>query len=388
MIRKFGGLAIVGSIVLAVMLAITPRADWLSTGLSLVAVLTFAGVFMIPTVRKAALHNRRAAFIGGVGVIIVATCILLVGIFSGSLLSPELIAGGFSSLLLAGFMLTQLPRISANVESAIEAQKVAESVRPSLPSFRPLPEVERSLGEIWEQKASLVRIVGPWLLAFCAAYILFETIVFRGALKDHQNLALPLSLFLLMLLIVVFFSLVTAAIQWTRFLATRREPSWFELSGKALWGWAWRCLIFGPIFTRANNQIDIWVRSHVHGAPQWELQLIDKLVLLAILVLASPFALGLPAVAINEPSKATEARVKGLRLAGRRYYTGFAIIVLPYVTASCLIDSASEYQPSPSAQAVLAFIWVMLLFATAIVGITYITRVYLRGASIAGTIGR
>ena len=101
----------------------------------------------------------------------------------------------------------------------------------------------------------------------------------------------------------------------------------------------------------------------------------DKLCLLAILVLASPFALGLPST-----SRGAAARTLAFGLVGRKYYLGSALILTPFFIPFFVIDLLFTEIQDARVATTIAICEVVLMVCLMIVAMTYVTRVYVRGA--------
>ncbi|MGH6957896.1 MAG: hypothetical protein ACREEW_14615, partial [Caulobacteraceae bacterium] len=202
----------------------------------------------------------------------------------------------------------------------------------------------------------------------------------------NRELAEVWLLGLLIFLIVEIGLALVAAIQWTRFVATEREPSWRDFPGKALWGWFWRWIILGVIF-RATDGIEAWLKSQMAGAATWQAQGVDGLIVFAALVLASPFALGLPTVALGLTGRGAESRIRAIRVAGRKYYLGAAIILAPSFLLIWLLNLVPVRSAPWGLLAVVGISEVFVLVATVLISLTYVTQVYLKGQAIEGAMG-
>jgi hypothetical protein len=190
-----------------------------------------------------------------------------------------------------------------------------------------------------------------------------------------------LGLVVVILLEIAF--LLVATIQWTRFAATKQEPRLTAFPGKALWGWSWRWMIYGGLF-RSIDRVQPWIKAHLPAAAPWQLDGLQGLIGLAALILFSPFALVLPAVALNAADRGIAASMRGFRLVGRKYYLGAALILAPYAVTSWVLGILYAAYKGPVAVVANVGASALLLFVTMIVGMTYLTRIYLRGAAAAG----
>lgn len=366
------------------MFGLAPRSEWPEVGLGLAVLALLMGALMTPAIRGLAQRSKSGTQIAGLISIGLAVCALVAGLAtSPPILAANLTVGVFSILLILGLSLFQLPGASASVESALDAQKVAARVRPTLGGFHPMDEVKGAYAYIWQNKVSLARVAGPWLLALCALPILlFHPDFWKGVIGHNRTAA---GWFLAGLVAFFFAELclvLVLSIQWTRFIVTDREPRWRDFPGKALWGLLWRWVIFGAIF-RATDQIEPWLKAHLPGANAWELLAMDRLCFLAILVLASPFALALPPIALNEPSKSAGARTLAFSLAGRKYYLGSALILAPFLALFFIVDLLLTGTVASGVTATVAICEVALTVCLLIVAVTYVSRVYVRGVAAA-----
>ena len=267
------------------------------------------------------------------------------------------------------------------METALGAQKVAAQVRPTLGGFHPFDEVKGTYAYVWRKKASLAKVAGPWLLAFCALPILlFHPELWKGVIGDDRAAAGWALLGLVVFIFTELCLLLVVSIQWTKFIVTGHEPRWREFPGKALWGLLWRWIIFGAVF-RAADKIEPWLKGHLPGASAWELLALERLCILAILVLASPFALALPPIALDEPSKSAGARTLAFSLAGRKYYLGAALILTPFLLLFFVVDLCLTVIHRSGVTTALAIGEAALTLCLLIVATTYVVRVYVRGAS-------
>ena len=165
--------AIVLVVVGLTIFGVSPRSDWPMVGAVVAMVGLLVAALMTPAIRGLARSNKNVTRVAGlisIGFAIFALVAGLVG--SPPIFSANLTTGIFAILSLVGLLLFQLPAASANVDSALDAQKVAARVRPNLGDFHTLEEVKGAYAFLWRNKTSLARVSGPWLLASCALPIL------------------------------------------------------------------------------------------------------------------------------------------------------------------------------------------------------------------------
>ena len=380
MIRRYAWAAVVCAAMFAGVFALTPRADWTASGLTMGAVLLIMGISITPAVRKAAVRHRSETLAGGVVLIAVAILVLV----GGSLLSPQLgtdyIVGAFTALAMAGLLLMQLPRMAANMESAVETRRTLREIGASPRDFRPLSEVRRALADIFQRKAAFARVAGPWFLAFFAPPLAFANLGFWTRLLEHRELAPLVVLAAFILVLVAVGALLVAARQWTRCLVTDHEPAWFDLSGRDLWQWLWRCFVVVAIL-RGVGGVEPWLRARLSATAPLAVDALAWLALLAVLVLVSPFALHLPALALGASGGSLRARVAAFGVVGRKYYVGIAVILAPCLLMAWALEATAAFRPAPAIAMTGVLAEMILLFVTVMVAMTYVTRVYLKGAA-------
>ena len=366
-----------------VLFGFAPKSEWPMVALALAILALLLVALMNPSIRASARHNKKAVRIGGVVALVLSVCALLIGLVPSPPIFSVEIAGGLSAtLMLFGILLLQLPNTSADVESALEAQKIAQRIRPIAGGFDPLEEVKGTYAYIGQNKISLAKVIGPWFAAFCTLMLLVLVPNWKGVIGQDRTVATWFLFGLLVFVLVELCLVLIITIQWVRFVVTGSEPSWSIFPGKALWGFLWRWIIFGAVF-RATDQIDPWLKSHLPGASALELLALDRLCLLAISILASPFALGLPPVALNEPRTSAAARTLTFGIAGRKYYLGAALILAPFIGLIFAVDVVSNFAHGAQVTSVAAICEGALMFCLLIVGITFVTRVYAKGVAAA-----
>ncbi len=377
LIRRFVTYVIVAVAFVAIIFGFSPRAQWPQTvAIALVAVALFGGL-MAPPIRRLALQRRRAFIWTGIAIMVLSVGAIPISLAYPSAVSVDVGAGTFADLLLVGYMVTRLPQMSTTVERAIQVQK-------SLGSYRnvadrpldPATEAIEALRAPVDQLGHFIRVVGPWLAAFCALptvlVVLDQTA--KPASMDRSQ-AMTVLLVFLGLILAGFLILILAAIQWTRLVATGQEPALARVPGRALWGWAWRIFIFAWIF-RFGDKIEPWFGQHLPSAEQWELHALSETVSLCLSVLVTPFAISLTSIALGDPGRAIEARGKIFRATGRKIYAGAAIVLAPYFLFSWAHDTFGDQAKGTAAQTALGYVYLIILFLTVIAFFGYLARLY------------
>ena len=377
--KKYLWLALVLATVVFATMAFTPGSERAEMAAIFGLMASLVAVLQVPKARRFILRHPRITITLGVGAVAISLVVLF-STLSASSVDPKSVGTAAAFLILIGLFAIFLPFMAKRAEKDVAAWKSTEMVVQGKPgTFNPEGEVRAVLAELNENRGALLRVVGPWFLLFCGLPMVFINVDYWKGLADHdRGSAMMIVLGVLVVFLAELAFLFAAMILWTRFAATKQEPRLAAFPGKALWGWAWRWLIYGALF-RSLDRIEPWLKTQLPGAAQWQLDGVQGLIGLAALVLFSPFALVLPAVALNAADKGIAASMRGFRLVGRRYYLGAALILAPYAVASWALSVLYEYEKGTVALAVNAGASLVLFFVTAIVGMTYQTRIYLWG---------
>ena len=178
-----------------------------------------------------------------------------------------------------------------------------------------------------------------------------------------------------------------AAIQWSRFVATRTAPRLTDVPARALFGFAWRYIIFGAIL-RFPDQLGPWMKLHVPQAAPWMISTTTSLVGLMFLALVSPWAMVLPAIALGDKDKTMVTAARRAKTLGRGYYIGALVILAPLTILSWLLDVVPAAPEGSYFGIVWILAWAAALFLTACAGMSYLTNISLgRPAAAAGSQG-
>lgn len=380
-VRRYVTYAIAAGIFVAIMFGFSPQAQWPQTAAIALLAVALMGALMAAPIRRAALLRRRTFFWAGIAIIALSVGAIAITLAYPSAVSLNLGADAFFALLLVGSMVAWLPQISTSVERAVQVQKSLEPARPAAQApFNPAAEAREALSAPLGQPGPFIRVVGPWLVAFCALPLVLAVLAetAKAQTMDRSQAVIVLLAFLGVLL-AEFLILILAAIQWTRFVATGQEPPLARVPGRALWGWAWRLFIFGSVF-RFSDQIEPWLGKRLPGAEPWALHALSSAALLCLTVLATPIAMNLTAVALGDPGGAMEARIKDFRATGRRIYAGAGLVLAPFFLIIWASDMFGDYVKGTTAQAGLVYLYVIALFLTAIAFFGYLARLYAKAA--------
>lgn len=381
--KKYVWVAVVMAGVFGTMLALTPASDRAQMGATFGLLAALITALQAPPIRQFILRHRRGAIAVGIGAVGITPLVFFSGLSPLSF-DPQVVGTATAFLTMVGSLVIFLPFMARRLErdvAALKADGWKAAAQRAPGAFSPGNEVKAVLAELSDHRGALLRVVGPWFFLFCVLPVLFMNVGYSKEFADRdRGFALMILLVLLILLLTELALLSVAMIQWARFTATRREPRLTAFPAKALWGWAWRWFICGVLF-RSLDRIEPWLKAHLATATQWQLDGLLGLIGFIMLVFFSPFALVLPAVALDAADKGIVASMRGFRLVGRKYYLGAAMILAPYALATWGLGVAYDHYKGPVAAVANVGASVILLFITMIVGMTYLTRIYLRGST-------
>ena len=384
MIKTYARLAATMVFVLVVMLVVAPPdMRFMAVG-AVVIMAVLAGSLSNPAVRSLAQHNSRLMKALGAILIIGAFGLVAASLTTSPMLSSEVGAGGFVLVFLTGMMLFQLPRLSAQVGRTMEAQSAAKAAIASMGAFDPVREVNAAFGEMWVRRSDLIATAGPWFLAACVLAAGAEVLALK--LGSQNSMAWLVVLATMLALGPI---LLVALIQWTRTIESGDRPNGLLPSLGVIWGWLWRLLIFSSITGKLLDSVSKWLSASTSISALWRAEIVGVLTLSAVLILASPFALGLPALTAEPPTSSAGARVRGLKMAGRKYYSGITLILLPWTLLCALTEAllpivhqvTHNSVHEVAANLAISAVEIVGFLITALVGLTYITRIYLRGVA-------
>lgn len=383
-IRRYVTYAIAAIVFFAIMFGFSPRTQWPATAAVGLLVVALLGALMAPAIRRAAIQRRRTFIWAGIAIIALSVAAIAISLANPSADSVDLGADAFMALLLVGSMLAWLPQMSKTMERVVQAQNSLgpRPVAPQAP-YNPAAEAREALRAPLGQSGSFMRVVGPWFVVFC---VLPVVLMVLGETAKSQTMdrseAMTVLLMFLGVMLAEFLILIVASIQWTRFVATGQEPPLASIPGRALWGWAWRLFIFGSIF-RFSDKIEPWLGQRLPSAEPWVLHALSCAGLLCLGVLATPFALDLTCVALGDPTRAMEVRLKVFRTAGRRIYAGAALVLAPYAFITWASDTFGDHAKGTTAQSAVVYLYIIALFLTAIAFFGYVARLYARAVEAA-----
>lgn len=367
------GAAGVLAVVLGGVLVVTPADERAAVAAGAAFMVGIWAALLVPSVRRTALRHPRVCAAAGVGLIALGTATAFAG--------PGGAWTGFAAfLVLTGLFLALFPRSARGLEDSLVAME-ADAARPPPGRFDPVAEVRSVLADMTGERLVVLRVAGPWLLAFCILPFAFADLdVWKGLASRGPGWALSVSLSVLGVILAEFALLSMALIQWARFTATRQAPRLTDVALKPLAGWLWRLLVFGNVFSWIS--VGPWLSKQLPQAAPWLLDGLDRLIGFAVLVLISPAGLYLCAIALGAPRDARPASLRGFRAVGRGFYLGVALILAPCCVAWWLLALLAEQQPR-AALAVFA-VAVLALISTLLAATGYLTRIYLRGTPRAG----
>jgi hypothetical protein len=281
--------------------------------------------------------------------------------------------------LLAGAAVGYLPFMSRRLTAVwadIDDRKRSPPAPP--PLFSATDNVMGALGLLVHQRVALARVAGPWFLLFCVLPLAVIRLDLKDVTAGHSGPILAALLGLLAFILILICLPLVASIQWARFLATGQQPRLIDVPLKAVWGFLWR-LFFSGIVLRTINGAEPWLKAHMPAATPWMISGLSGLFSLAVLVLASPFAMIFVAVAINAPDQSMQGALRRARGVGRRFYLGMLLILTPPILASWVLGLAPAGKDLDPTEWLQFFVWALVFFLTLVVATTYLTRVYLLG---------
>lgn len=388
LIQSYVKAAVTTAVIFGVMMALTPSGERVATGGVVGPLLAAFMVLQASSARRFVLRHRRGAIVLGTVTIGIGLFVLFSSVSSPTF-DPKAAGTATGLLMLVGAFVLILPFTVQLMESLVpvaNAEPPLSAAKRPRGAFRPMGEAGAALAHLSDHRGALLRVVGPWFLVCCALPTLVIMADWKSFAERGVGSALMVLLGLNLLVLAELALLCVAMIQWTRFTAIGQEPRLTDFPGRALWGWAWRGLICAPLLGFLA-QVELLAETHMPAAPQWQFDGLVGLVGFSMLVLLSPLAFVLPAVALDVPDKGIAASQGGFRLTGRKFYLGAAAILAPYALATWGLDLLHDEATTPTATAAIGYtaISTLLLFGTAVVATTYLTQIYVRGASILAT---
>lgn len=364
-------------------MAFTPSGERAAVGGILGSLVAVFIVLQASSARQFILRHRRGALVLGAVTMGIGPFVLFSSVSSPTF-DPEAAGTTTGLLMVVGAFVLTLPFTARLIESfapvANAEPRFSAAQRPP-GAFGPLGEAGDALAHLRDHRGALLRVVGPWLLVCCALPMLFLMADWKSFAERGAGSALTVLLGLNLLILAELAFLCVAMIQWARFTATGQEARLTDFPGRALWGLAWRGAICAPLLGFLA-QVEPLARAYLSTASQWQLDGLVSLVGFLILVLLSPFALVLSAVALDAPDKGVAASQRVFRLTGRKFYLGAAAILAPYALASWGLDLLHDDATTLTVTAAIGYsvISTLLLFGVAAVATTYLTQIYVRGA--------
>lgn len=305
----------------------------------------------------------------------------------------ELILYGSTALFFLGFLAARLPNMVASaVKSRPDPSPLAISALATA-HFDGLREgLAASLSVLSDGRAFL-QIAGPWA-AFLSlsAYVA----VMLGAHEGHSATAAQYWLlgFLLLLLAALYLIIPSVAVAWFRWTLGGQLPRWFvALPDRTALGFAWRLWTVLTLLGGVDRLVTPKLTEVVNSALPPNMAAVGAstgwVVDILLVMLASSFALRLPAIAMND---AAFTRTMAI-VQGRRMWPGLPMGLLlslaPFsiLAWSCgplyrLIKPVGPKVHSAAAtfdglDGASLFVTLMLLFAILAAGASFLARAYL-----------
>lgn len=364
------GLAITLAFVVVALL--TPRTEWGS----MAGIIALAGLLIAPLfIRRVRifirLHSRGVVV---AGVVITLAGIALPFVLLSSAVNVSLVVGSMVVIMMGGLALCMIPSSLNRFEAQQAVAK--EPCSRATGGFHPVAEARAAVALLASNRGALMRVVGPWILVACVCPLVM-IVLNKASPSNNKGLALLVLLGLLGLLLAACLAILIALIQWVRFIGEHREPAMTAIPAKALWSWSWRLFVFGSA-TRFVDASELWLKSHWPAASAWQVDGAQILIWVIVCLGAAPIALVLPPLALGAVDKSIARALRGYQFAGRKFFAGIALILMPYALLSWVLGIAAQHYQHPLVLAVSVVVSFVVLLATLLIGLTYLTRIYQR----------
>ncbi|HEX3887681.1 MAG TPA: hypothetical protein VHW05_09305 [Phenylobacterium sp.] len=339
-------------------------------------------ILLIPSTSRpvsTALAARLRPLLGlGVGLAVLSLALIVGGVQFWPNHDSERVIGLSVWPMLLGIAIGYTPFLSRNLNRAradIEASGAVTSGSASVPLARVRGDVAAAFHLLLDERGTVGWIAGPWFLIFCALPLAFLDVGLLTRLSHQYPLV---ALVLLILLLIAWGALpLIASIQWARHIATGQRPKLFEVPIGPLWGFLWRLFLAGVVL-RAVSAAEPWLQSQLPGAQPWLVSGLSGLFSLLLLVVVSPWAMVLVAVALGSEDRSTYSALRAARGTGHGFYLGMLLILAPITLLWWLVGLAPAAQGQGLGAWLGYFVSALAVFLTLIVATTYLTGLYLR----------
>lgn len=352
-----------------------------------VVLLTFFGSTALtsrPSVVRLIQRRPRATVALGVGLNGLAFAILFGSVFWFQQSDTTIIVPVVLFLMVWGICIALAP---LSVRSQADALEVKAMALGWARGRGGLDEAIGAVRTILVELNAFARMVGPWFALFVlvpaavSVPLIGKDKAAIGRLVASVGAWPTLLIAAGVVIICLMIAPAVAATHWARYLASGKMPGVFSVPFKPLFGYTWRYILFFGVYLRLGRDADAWLRTQLTGLHPWVGAAVVLAVNFAAVVLASPFAMMLPRVALERTSTSLLDSMRAAKQVGRSFYLGALIILAPSFMAAWAFDVLPTNNPIVSGM--LLLIWPVLLFLTYLVAMTYLTRIYLRSESAA-----
>jgi hypothetical protein len=329
-------------------------------------------------IRSFVAANTPLTYGVGVAALVLALALVFAPTVSSAIAVDTSVATS-TGLMVVGIFALMMPRAVKRYATDVAAVERDRALPKS--GFHPIAEIDATFGQLAQSLPALIRVVGPWLILDLIALLpLAYARDVAAHLGDDRALASEILFGIFGLLVVHLFLLWTALIKWVRFTGSKGEMRLLDIPWKSLGGWAWRWLVYSTIF-KALNEVGPFLHRQLPAASPRQLDGLEALIDFAVTVLFSSYCLAFIAVALGAADRSWIAAMRGFRLVGRKYFVSAALILAPNALLTWALGAIDVHVASPATIAASLVISNIATFITMIVGVTYCTRIYLRGAA-------
>ncbi|HEX4096296.1 MAG TPA: hypothetical protein VHX64_06180, partial [Caulobacteraceae bacterium] len=303
-------------------------------------------ILLIPSTSRpvaTALAARLRPLLGlGIGLGVLSLALIVGGVQFWPNHDSERVIGLSVWPMLLGIAIGYAPFLSRNLNRARADIEASGAATPKpVPLARVRGDVAAAFHLLLDERGAVGWIAGPWFLIFCALPLAFLDVGLLTRLSHQYPLV---ALLLLILLLIVWGALpLIASIQWARHIATGQRPKLFEVPVGPLWGFIWRLFLAGVVL-RAVSAAEPWLQSQLPGAQAWLVSGLSGLFSLLLLVVVSPWAMVLVAVALGSEDRSTYSALRAARGTGSGFYLGMLLILAPITLLWWLVGLAPAAQ--------------------------------------------
>jgi hypothetical protein len=324
-----------------------------------------------------------AAVAGAIGVLVIA------GAAATELIQPVV----FVALLivLAGVMIARMPSMVVQVARSRAEIAAAKAPAPARAAFDGIAEGLRAPLAVVRGLPFLLQIAGPWVVVLAGgAFAILSG--GQAAGHDGSDALARLTALAVLLIAGLYVVLPSVLVAWTNWIVDGGSPKWIVATpNRAAFGFAWRIWLALTFLGVLDKNIATPLAKFLSGSiPQLSV-LVDNLttwiVALLMIMLFSSAALFLPAIAVADKTFDRSAAL----VRGRKMWpglpVGLALSLAPIPLAAWaltgLLDAAQPaaprvaHAPLTPLDALALVVWLLVMLATLVSGMTFLTRAYL-----------